>query len=207
MAENTRVCPSRTPKARAATWAAYRLGRLPYVQKICIECAEPFAIAAGGSNGQKRCDPCRTATCMTCGVAFIQDRKGRRCCSRVCVGRAPSNVARIKKIPKRGKPRTYAIRHRTKHGSAEEREWRDTVFARDNWTCVRCGARGCRLNADHIEPFSTHPELRFDLNNGRTLCEPCHRATPTYGWRGYWLKRRASETIARRLAQDVLPIG
>jgi 5-methylcytosine-specific restriction endonuclease McrA len=39
------------------------------------------------------------------------------------------------------------------------------------------------LQADHIKPFAHHPELRFDVNNGRTLCVPCHRKTDTYGGR------------------------
>jgi len=64
------------------------------------------------------------------------------------------------------------------------------IFERDQFTCQHCGTVGGRLNADHIKPYSTHPALRFDLANGRTLCVPCHRKTPTFGWRGYWLKRR-----------------
>lgn len=61
------------------------------------------------------------------------------------------------------------------------KEWRTCVFERDNYTCVWCGVYGGKLNADHIKPFSAYPELRFDLNNGRTLCIDCHKKTPTYG--------------------------
>jgi hypothetical protein len=65
--------------------------------------------------------------------------------------------------------------------SVAYKEWRTAVFERDSYTCQGCGKRGGRLNADHIKPFADHPELRLDIDNGRTLCEPCHRQTDTYG--------------------------
>ncbi len=65
--------------------------------------------------------------------------------------------------------------------SMEYRLWRTAVFERDNYTCVWCGERGGRLNADHIKPFALFPELRFAIDNGRTLCEDCHKTTDTYG--------------------------
>lgn len=64
------------------------------------------------------------------------------------------------------------------------RDWRKAVFQRDDYTCQHCGDRGGNLNADHIEPWATFPEKRYLLENGRTLCVPCHRKTPTYGGRG-----------------------
>jgi len=66
--------------------------------------------------------------------------------------------------------------------SLEYKLWRTRVFKRDNYQCVLGGnAHGTKLEADHIKPFALYPELRFDVNNGRTLCEDCHRATDTYG--------------------------
>jgi len=65
--------------------------------------------------------------------------------------------------------------------SSEYAQWRRAVFERDNYTCQFCGQRGGRLNADHIKPLLYHPELMFELSNGRTLCEPCHKKTDTYG--------------------------
>lgn len=71
----------------------------------------------------------------------------------------------------------YKIRH-----SFEYRLWREAVFERDKYTCVWCGDnKGGNLNADHIKPFALYPELRFAIDNGRTLCVPCHKTTDTYG--------------------------
>lgn len=61
-------------------------------------------------------------------------------------------------------------------GSAEMKQWRSNVFARDDFTCTCCGVRGGMLEVDHILPFSLYPELRFSVFNGRTMCKPCHRA-------------------------------
>jgi hypothetical protein len=70
--------------------------------------------------------------------------------------------------------------------SLEYKLWREAVFKRDNWTCIWCGARSkvgekVEIQADHIKPFAKYPELRFSIDNGRTLCRPCHKTTDTWG--------------------------
>ena len=54
--------------------------------------------------------------------------------------------------------------------SFEYKLWRESVFERDNYTCIWCHCVGGKLNADHIKQFAYFPELRFELSNGRTLC-------------------------------------
>ena len=65
--------------------------------------------------------------------------------------------------------------------SAEYKKWRTLVFERDNFICQECKKVGGEIHADHIKPFSKYKELRFNVNNGRTLCVECHYKTDTYG--------------------------
>lgn len=60
--------------------------------------------------------------------------------------------------------------------SREYKRWRFDVFSRDHFACQKCGdARGGNLVAHHIKPYADYPELRFDVSNGVTLCEGCHK--------------------------------
>ena len=62
--------------------------------------------------------------------------------------------------------------------------WRSAVLRKDGYKCVLCGDdRKSVLEVDHIKPFSLFPELRFAIDNGRTLCINCHKKTKTYGGR------------------------
>ena len=82
---------------------------------------------------------------------------------------------------KDGKAKERRGKRRTEMERLEYRLWRETIFKRDNFTCNICQKRGGNLCADHIKPYCSYPELRLDINNGRTLCIECHRKTETYG--------------------------
>lgn len=60
--------------------------------------------------------------------------------------------------------------------SIEYRLWREAVFARDNWTCQRCGQRGQKIHPHHVRNFAQFFDIRLAIDNGITLCENCHRA-------------------------------
>lgn len=107
-----------------------------------------------------------------------------------------------------GKGRPLSLEHRIKIGEAHKGEksnfwkggitdknllarttleykiWRQAVFQRDNFICVWCGdKKGGNLEADHIQEFAYYPELRFAIDNGRTLCKDCHKKTETFSKR------------------------
>jgi 5-methylcytosine-specific restriction endonuclease McrA len=71
----------------------------------------------------------------------------------------------------------------------EYRQWRSDVFTRDDFTCQKCFVRGGQLHAHHIKHFSKIIEDNniqsleeakvcqelWNINNGITLCETCHK--------------------------------
>ncbi|BDH60132.1 hypothetical protein MTP04_02620 [Lysinibacillus sp. PLM2] len=66
--------------------------------------------------------------------------------------------------------------------SFEDTQWRLSIYRRDRFKCQKCGSNK-HLNAHHVLNHKTHKELRYDVNNGVTLCETCHiEFHKTYGY-------------------------
>ncbi len=55
------------------------------------------------------------------------------------------------------------------------REWSVFVRSRDG-RCTFCG-KDSDLHAHHVKPKSLYPDLKFDTDNGVTLCYSCHKKT------------------------------
>ncbi len=58
--------------------------------------------------------------------------------------------------------------------SPEYAAWRRSVLARDRFLCVLCGQVGGGLHAHHKQSWAEYPHLRYDVNNGITVCHDCH---------------------------------
>ena len=66
--------------------------------------------------------------------------------------------------------------------TTEYNHWRLSVFRRDDYTCQKCGVRGVKINAHHIEPWSENESRRYDISNGITLCRKCHLSAHGGRW-------------------------
>lgn len=69
--------------------------------------------------------------------------------------------------------------YKTGYYSLEYKNWRKAVFLRDDFKCCECDSDGY-ITAHHIKSFAHYPDLRFELSNGKTLCEECHKKTDNY---------------------------
>ena len=56
------------------------------------------------------------------------------------------------------------------------KKWRKLVYKRDNhtWQWLGCNVKK-KLNAHHIRTWADFPGLRFEVNNGITLCKSHHK--------------------------------
>ncbi len=160
------------------------------IDRACRECGRPFMMRISVRNIRHFCGPdCRIThqkreysgvnhpcykhggwrVCKQCQVSFRKKNRGGFCtqkCRAAYWGEVRRNEVYIRKSAEAKRIRA----------SARYREWRTSVYKRDNFTCQKCGRRSSgELTAHHIKPFSTHPELRFSVENGITLCwSPCH---------------------------------
>jgi len=81
--------------------------------------------------------------------------------------------------------------------SLEYRRWRDSVYARDDYTCQKYKIKNGKLVAHHIESFHAKPELRLDINNGITLSKIAHKEFHTK----YGLRNNTREQLVEFLGQ------
>ena len=70
-------------------------------------------------------------------------------------------------------------KYKNRHQGTMYITWRNSVFQKDNYTCMECGARSGNgvavyLEAHHIKSWKNFKDLRYEVSNGLTLCKKCH---------------------------------
>ena len=134
-------------------------------------------------------------TCAYCGEAFerplyLLNPKPGIYCSKLCSNRAKDRkwfktmVRTAEHCAKISKALTgegngmwlggITPEHRIIRSSAAYRRWRNATLETDNHKCTMCPATD-NLEAHHLDLFSKNKAARFDLDNGVTLCQSCHK--------------------------------
>ena len=112
---------------------------------------------------------------------------------------------------------------RTERATVQYRDWRKSIFVRDIYQCQCCGAKSAHgskveLHAHHIFNWIDNPDIRFEEENGITLCSSCHyRFHSIYGKRNnnyvqlkeFLQMKRYAEPTGNELQEppDKKPVG
>ena len=152
-----------------------RLKRRNRVILTCGVCKKDFETHKYRENTAKYCSKLcwenrgilEKPKCKECGKEIITNRHNRIFCSRECSFKFKVGINAT-----RYKDGKSLLRQRGRD-SNELSRWRIGVFKRDNYSCKHCGCKK-ELQAHHIKSYADYELLRFDINNGITLCIDCH---------------------------------
>lgn len=141
----------------------------------CITCKSVFekTSATTGKFCSKECywnskTRRKDYKCESC-TQVISPVKGVRFC-RACMGAQNTGVNHPRWIVDRSQLAKRQVRNDSAY-----REWRKQVWLRDNFAC-KIANPDCvgRIEAHHILVWKDYPELRYEVNNGITLCHFHH---------------------------------
>lgn len=165
----------------------------------CLKCTKPYLVLPKELNGKRNqgrfCSHAcsvgklQLVSCLICCAPVrpvLGNGKRSKYCSRDCANKAllgkpgfwtgkkrenmsgPNN-------PRWVKDRTKLVKSEKKHLDSLYRKWMFAVKNRDGWKC-KISNSDCsgRLEAHHILRWSEYPELRYEINNGITLCHAHH---------------------------------
>jgi hypothetical protein len=137
----------------------------------------------------------RTKICEYCGKEFTPSIKNfarNKFCSLSCSSKSRPSGRTGKKNSQYQKDMVSLKLSREKHGrwikdrskvkvgdrclnDPLQKQWRLNVYKKDGYKC-RMENKDCNggLEAHHILPWKDYPELRFDVENGITICHYHH---------------------------------
>lgn len=160
------------------------------VEKTCPTCGKTFVIMKSKSEKfihcSIECKPITTKKCIVCGCEFKLKKSHsikRQCCSKKC-----QNIFARTKTGNKNNNWKGGIHPENMIGrtTVKYNEWRISVFLRDERACKKCGSKK-EIQAHHIKPWSQFKNLRYDINNGITLCKKCHSKVHQKNGNDYFL--------------------
>lgn len=125
--------------------------------------------------------------CAYCDKPFTAKRGNMRiCCSRYCAKKLYLKLNPDSALIKSGyrfKSGNLNInwkggitdKRQLERGAPEMKRWSRLVLERDWFACQDCGQETHNVQAHHIRSWAEYPELRYEVNNGITLCVECHK--------------------------------
>lgn len=133
--------------------------------------------------------------CQTCGkgIEFWKSSypNGKKYCSRKCC----SENSEWKEKSRKSKTKTFdgvsdKIIKKRLRSCQKYKDWCRKIYERDGFKCTKCGSKK-NMQTHHIIPFSViYEECKlmgikdfspiFDVDNGETICEDCHKKTDSY---------------------------
>lgn len=89
----------------------------------------------------------------------------------------------------------------------QKRDWAIKVKERDGYTCQKCGKKGSSrsLHAHHIKPNALGG--KNTLENGITLCNPCHRKLHSGNMSPKAIAERTGNKVRTRYIGHILGIS
>ena len=139
----------------------FYLARPTYRDCTCKKCRYTYVLKNNGSTGRFE----KGQKAWNKGVKLNKDQ--RKNMGRPVGAKHTEETKRKMSLTRRGKGASRL--------SWNSKEWRRKVFKRDNYICVECGAiEKQNLNSHHIIPWKDNDKLRFEVDNGMTLCKSCH---------------------------------
>ena len=82
---------------------------------------------------------------------------------------------------------------RNAHRGWRYKLWQKAVLQLGEYKCHLCSAT-TNLTVDHIKPIVTHPELAYDVKNGRILCDKCRIDDMLKSWQNHKFKTPKGKT-------------
>jgi len=125
------------------------------------------------------------------GPSFIGKRHTEETKKKISLSRF--GLCKGEKNPRWVADRTVPLEKHRLRGTQEWKNWRGEVFERDRYTCRNCGMSGVYLEPHHIEPLRQALSRAFEVNNGITLCRPCHQKT-------IWKEEQFAEGFSQLIA-------